>query len=201
MALSEDCSVDVLFNKLCASSSTVKCLKSAFSSLLVILYSCNFKTSIPIINDFVSDEPTLLKSTITFLSNKSSFNISSQVNIIPLIPLVNDSSLVNREPLYAPLLSVSNSLLSIISFILYATSTKDGYNISPYLFWECTKSQPQSWYDFSTALFNTAGIAAYIGQQTLNSSTSLSRCSNICIPAGKLNGLILSSGVSEGLVP
>ena len=122
LALSDDCSVDVLFKRLCASSNTVICPNSTFIALLVILYSCNLSTSIPIISDFVSDEPTLLKSTITFSSNNASFDISSHVKIMPLIPLVNDSSLVSSEPLYAPLLSLSNSLLSIISLIFLATS-------------------------------------------------------------------------------
>ena len=169
-------------------------LSSAFIPVAEdIRYSCNFSTIIPIINDFVSLEPTRLRSTITFSSNNCSFGISSATKIIPLIPLHNDCNLVNNEPLYAPLFSASYSLLSIISFTFLATSANDGYSSSPYLFSDLTISHPQSTYDFSTAFFNTAGIAAYIGQQTLNISTSRSICSNTCIFSGKLNGFILRS--------
>ena len=62
---------------------------------------------------------------------------------------------------------------------LRETSTNDGYISSPYLLVESIIFQPQSLYDFSTASLSTAGIAAYMGQQTLNISTNLSRCSKI----------------------
>ena len=82
-----------------------------------------------------------------------------------------------------------------------ATSENDGNKSSPYSFVDFLKSHPQSAYDCSIALFNTAGIAAYIGQHTLNISTSLSICSYTCIPLGKLNGSILNSSDIFGLVP
>ena len=138
------CSVDVRFNRLCASSKTVMCFKSLFISPLVILYSCSFKTSNPIIKDFVSAEPTRLKSTITFLSNKSSFLISSVVNTSPFIPLDNDFKRVIRAPLYAPLFSLSYSELSIIVRIFRVISAKVGYKLFPYSFVDSVKFHPQS---------------------------------------------------------
>lgn len=65
----------------------------------VSLRHMSINTSIPIISDFVSDEPTLLKSMITFLSNRSLSEISSQVKIMPLMPFVSDCNLVSSEPL------------------------------------------------------------------------------------------------------
>ena len=53
------------------------------------------------------------------------------------------------------------------------------------------KSHPATIYALSIASFNTAGIAAYIGQHTLNISTYLSICSLTNIPLLlNLNGFI-----------
>ena len=129
--------------------------------------------------DFVSVEPTRLKSIITFSSNKSLLSSSLVVKIRPLIPFVKDFKRVIREPLYAPLFSASYSELSIIVRIFRVTSAKVGYNSEPYLFVDSVRFQPQSSYDFSTASLRTAGIAAYIGQHTLKISIKRSRCSKI----------------------
>ena len=96
---SELCSVEVLFNRLCASSKTVKCFRQLlFSSCDAMRYSCIFITSSPIIRDFVSTEPTLLKSTITLESNNSSGDNSFEVSIRLYIPFVNDLIRVHNAP-------------------------------------------------------------------------------------------------------
>ena len=51
---------------------------------------------------------------------------SSATKIVPLIPVVSACSLVRSEPLYAPLFSVSYSLVSMISLMFLATSANPG---------------------------------------------------------------------------
>ena len=102
-----DCSIAVRLSKWCASSKTVTCIKSALSLPEVIRYSCSCMTSMPIISDFVSVDPTRLKSTITFLSKRSESVIASLVKISPFNPLVSERKRVISDPLYAPLFSAS----------------------------------------------------------------------------------------------
>ena len=95
-----DCSVEVRFNILCASSNTVTCLRGSFPlTAFAILYSCNFITNKPMISDLVSLEPVRLRSIITFSSNSSFPFNSSLVKICPYKPFVKDFSLVQSAPL------------------------------------------------------------------------------------------------------
>ena len=94
------CSVDVLFSRLCASSIIVTWCNGRFTPFEVdCLYSLNFKTSTPMINAFVSVDPTLLKSTIVFWSNKISSSTGFPLKICPTSPFVSDSTLVTSDPI------------------------------------------------------------------------------------------------------
>ena len=87
------------FNKLCASSITVKCFNSLVKLLLFNLSSYSFKNTTPIIRDLVSNAPILLKSIITFELNNSSLLISFPLKILPTNPVVKLFTLVTRDPI------------------------------------------------------------------------------------------------------
>ena len=97
---STDRSVEVRLRILCASSIIVICRSLLFASVTeVTLYSLNRIIRIPIISDFVSCDPTRLKSIIVFSSKRILSGISSDEKISPFIPFVNDSIRVTKDPI------------------------------------------------------------------------------------------------------
>ena len=95
---SSDCAAEVLRSKWCASSRTVMCCNGKLRASFFMRYSCSLITRKPIMMDFVSEEPTRLRSMSTLLSNSASSPTSSPMKISSYMPLHRDSILVERAP-------------------------------------------------------------------------------------------------------